>query len=103
MKSIAVAATMVQLMAAGGAGAHGERAAERRDAAAADLGKNFSALKSELSSVSEQFKAARERRRLEAEKKKRQDEEWHHGPATPAAPATGGAAAPSGGAGAPAR
>lgn len=103
MKSMAVAAMMFQLMAAGGAGAHGERAAERRDAAADDLGKNLSALKSELSSVSEQFKAARERRRLEAEKKKRLDEEWHHGPATPATPAPGRATAPTGGAGASAR
>ncbi|WP_240359671.1 hypothetical protein [Pyxidicoccus trucidator] len=100
MKSMAVAAMMVQLMASGGAGAHGERTAERRDAAADDLGKNLSALKSELSSVSEQFKAARERRRMEAEQKKRQEEEWKLGPTTPAASTAGRAAAPSRGAGA---
>ncbi|MBZ4417704.1 hypothetical protein K8638_14510 [Myxococcus sp. RHST-1-4] len=92
---MALAAVVVQLMTAGGAGAHGERATEQRDAAADDLGKNLSALKGELSSLSEQFKAARERRRLAAEQKTREDEEWHHGPKAPpsqrATPPTGGA------------
>jgi hypothetical protein len=100
MKSLTVAAMMVQLMASGGAGAHGERAAERRDAAADDVGKHLSALKGELTSVSDEFKAARERRRLEAERKKREEEEWHHGPKAPAAPR---AAPASRGAGASAR
>ena len=100
MKSMVVAAAMVQLMTAGGAGAHGEQAAERRDASAGDVGKHISALKGELSSLSEQFKAARERRRLEAERKKREDEEWHHGPKAPATPR---APAPAGGAGASTR
>jgi hypothetical protein len=97
MKSMAVAAMMVQLMTAGGAGARGERAAERPDASAADVSRDLAALKSEISSVSEQFRAARERRRLEAEKKKREEEAWLHGPQTPAA---GRAAAATGGSGA---
>lgn len=99
MKSMAVAAMMVQLMAAGGGGPQVERAAERRDAAADDVGKNLSALKGELTSLSEQFRAARERRRLEAEKKKRENEEWHIGPQAPAAAKQHGAPAATGGAG----
>lgn len=100
MKSMALAAVVVQLMTAGGAGSQDPRASERRDADSDNMGKHWSALRGELSSVSEQFKAARERRRLDAERKKREDEEWHRGPK---APASQRAAAASGGAGASAR
>jgi hypothetical protein len=97
MKSMALAAVVVQLMTAGGAGSQDPRASERRDPDAESVGKHMSALKGELSSLSEQFKAARERRRLEAERKKLADEEWHRGPQAPAAqraaPASGGAGA----------
>jgi hypothetical protein len=103
MTSMAVAAMMVQLMAAGGAGSQGEQATERRDASAADVGKHLSALKGELTSLSEQFRVARERRRLEAEKKKRENEEWHLGPQAPAAPASERTPATARGAGASAR
>lgn len=103
MKSLAVAAMMVQLMAAGGAGSQGERASVRRDDASGDVGKDITALKGELSSLSEQFRAARERRRLEAEQKKRENEEWHVGPKAPTAPASPRASASTRGAGASAR
>ncbi|QSQ28038.1 hypothetical protein JY651_08850 [Pyxidicoccus parkwayensis] len=95
---MAVAAMMVQLMAAGGAGAQNGGPDDRRDASSRDVGKDFAALKNELSSLSAEFNAARERRRLEAEQKKRENEEWHLGPKAtpaPAAPPTRGAGAAS--------
>ncbi|NMO20552.1 hypothetical protein HG543_37670 [Pyxidicoccus fallax] len=95
---MAFAAVVVQLMTAGGAGAQGERATERQEAG--DVGKELSSLKNELSSLSAEFNAAKERRRLEAERKKREEEEWHHGPKAPTAPR---ATPPTGGAGTPAR
>ncbi|NVJ01662.1 hypothetical protein HV824_26575 [Myxococcus sp. AM009] len=78
-----VAALMVQLMAAGGAGAQGEQAAGRQHGDPGSVSTNLSALKGEVSSLSARFKAARERRRLQAEKEK---QEWAREPKTSASP-----------------
>ncbi|NVJ08232.1 hypothetical protein HUW63_23695 [Myxococcus sp. AM001] len=78
-----VAALMVQLMAAGGAGAQGEQAAGRQQGGPGSVSTNLSALKGEVSSLSARFKAARERRRLQAEKEK---QEWEREPKTSARP-----------------
>jgi hypothetical protein len=102
MKSMALAALLVHMSASGGAGAHEERTAERRDAAAGDVGKNLSELKAEISSLSEQFRLARERRRQEAERKKRESGEWTNEPTAPAAPAAERATPAARGSGAPA-
>jgi septal ring factor EnvC (AmiA/AmiB activator) len=102
MKAVALAALLVQMSASGGAGAHEEQTAERRDASADDVGKNLSELKSEISSLSEQFRLARERRRQEAERKKRESGEWTNEPTAPAAPAGERAAPAARGSGAPA-
>jgi hypothetical protein len=74
MKPLMMAALVVQLTAAGGAGSG--RAGEHSPSGAStkDVGKHFSALKSEVSSLSQQFREARERARLEAERKKREAE-----------------------------
>ncbi|GEN09326.1 hypothetical protein MFU01_43630 [Myxococcus fulvus] len=103
MKSVLLAALMVQMTTAGGAGAREKRAdAHRSVAEDEDVSKHLSALKNELSSVSEQFRVARERRRLEAEQKKRESGEWTNEPASPAPAAGKRALAPTGGAGTPA-
>ncbi|WIG98166.1 hypothetical protein [Myxococcus sp. SDU36] len=78
-----VAALMVQLMAAGGAGAQGGQAAGRQQGDPGSVSTNLSALKGEVSSLSARFKAARERRRLQAEKEK---QEWEREPKTSASP-----------------
>ncbi|MCE9672765.1 hypothetical protein LY474_33665 [Myxococcus stipitatus] len=99
-----MAALMVQMMTAGGAGARGERVDERRDTAAAeDLGKNLKALKNEVASLRAQYQQARERRRLEAEQRKRESGEWTHEPQAPATPAAGRTAVAPGGGSPPAR
>ncbi|ATB48939.1 hypothetical protein [Corallococcus macrosporus] len=83
MTVISVAALVVQLMSAGGAGAQGEQAAGRERGDPGSVSTNLSALKSEVTSLSERFKAARERRRLQAEQEK---QEWEREPKTPASP-----------------
>ncbi|AGC46419.1 hypothetical protein MYSTI_05132 [Myxococcus stipitatus DSM 14675] len=103
MKSVLVAALVVQMTTAGGAGARDERADERDAASADDLKKNLAALKHELSEVSEQYRVARERRRQEAERKKRESGEWTNEPAATTSSTTRRGLAPSGGNGTPAR
>lgn len=83
MTVMTVAALVVQLMSAGGAGAQGEQAAGRQQGDPGSISTNLSALKGEVSSLSERFKAARERRRLQAEKEK---QEWEREPKAPARP-----------------
>ncbi|WP_426753094.1 hypothetical protein [Myxococcus sp. Y35] len=75
-----MAALLVQLMSAGGAGG---QAAVRAPGDPGSVSENFSALKSEVTSLTERFKAARERRRLQAAKER---EEWERGPKAPAQP-----------------
>jgi|GEM_PF-1527669 len=100
MKSVLIAALLVQMTTAGGAGARDERANEHVTATE-DWNKHLSALKQEVDSVSEQFRVARERRRLEAERKKRESGEWTNEPTTPAPAPSKRALAPAGGAGTP--
>ncbi|WP_224245591.1 hypothetical protein [Hyalangium gracile] len=92
MKPLMMAALVVQLTSAGGAGSG--RPGEKQGNAGSsmkDVGKHFTALKGEVKSLSQQFREAKERARLEAERKK-QEEEGFHAPQTqrpaavPAAP-----------------
>ncbi|MCP3168622.1 hypothetical protein [Myxococcus qinghaiensis] len=102
MKSVLIAALLVQMTTAGGAGARDERANEHVTATEEDWNKHLSALKQEVDSVSEQFRVARERRRVEAERQKRESGEWTNEPTTPAPSPSKRALAPAGGAGTPA-
>ncbi len=81
MTAISMAALLVQLMSAGGAGAEGEQAAVRAAGGSGSVSTHLSALKGEVSTLSERFKAARERRRLQTEKER---EEWEREPKSPA-------------------
>lgn len=82
MKPLMMAALVVQLTAAGGAGSGRAGDSSQLKASARDVGKHFSALKGEVSSLTQQFRAARERARLEAERKKRESEGFYE-PQTP--------------------
>ena len=80
MKSVMLAAVVVQLTAAGGAGAgshaQGRQAAERNGASqpTPSIKESFSALKKEVDSLRHDYAEARERERREAERKKREAE-----------------------------
>lgn len=92
MKPLMMAALVVQLTSAGGAGSGKAREQSQSGSSMDDVGKHFSALKSDVSSLSQQFREARERARLEAERKK-QESEGLYGPQnqrTAAAPSTPG-------------
>jgi hypothetical protein len=75
MKSLMMAALVVQLTSAGGAGS-GRTASQPSQAEdpSKDVGKHFAALKTEVGSLKQQFREARERARLEAEQRKREAE-----------------------------
>lgn len=107
MKAMTVAALLLQLSAAGGAGSAGERAGKRQASPEPkqdeDVGKQFSSLKSEISSLKAEFRAAKERQRQEAERKAREEEARYGEPTTPPAAPQGNANTGAGGAGAPAR
>lgn len=93
MKPLMMAALVVQLTAAGGAG--GGRTEEKPDQAGSsvkDVGKHFSALKTEVSSLSQQFREARERAKVEAARKK-QESEGAYAPKTERAAAAPGSSA----------
>jgi hypothetical protein len=87
MKPLMMAALVVQLTAAGGAGSGQAGGDGKASGSAEDVGKHFSALKNEVSSLSQQFSEARERARLEAERKKREAQGFHE----PQTPTTAGA------------
>jgi hypothetical protein len=72
MKPFMMAALVVQLTATGGAGSGRTGAEGDSGGSAKDVGKHFSALKNEVSSLSQQFREARERARLDTERKKRE-------------------------------
>ena len=74
MKSLMMAALVVQLTSAGGAGSGRTGSPSQSGDTPKDVGKHFSALKSEVGSLKQQFREARERARLEAEQKKRESE-----------------------------
>mgnify|MGYP003577808633 CR=1 FL=1 len=74
MKPLMMAALVVQLTTAGGAGSGQAGGPSQGNEPAKDVSRHFSALKSEVSSLSQRFREARERARLEAEGKKREAE-----------------------------
>lgn len=78
MKAVMMAAMVVQL-ATGGAGASDKQGKQPSEPTAggrsnSDVGKHYSALKSEWKSLKQEFQAAREQARREAEAKKREAE-----------------------------
>ncbi|MFB1481554.1 hypothetical protein [Corallococcus sp. RDP092CA] len=98
MKVMTLAALLMQMTSAGGAGAEGRRAGNRLDPDhhSGAVKEDFSSLKGEISSLKEQFRLARERQRLAAEEKQRL-EEARYGvtPKATPAPAAGGTGAPT--------
>ncbi len=82
-----MAALVVQLTSAGGAG--NGRVGDQAQAGASprDVGRHFTALKSEMTSLKQQFKEARERAKLEAERKKHESEGAYEPQSQPAAAA----------------
>ncbi|SEM09067.1 hypothetical protein SAMN05444354_111123 [Stigmatella aurantiaca] len=77
MNPLMMAALVVQLTATGGArGGQGSQQTQER-VSGKDVGKHFSALRTEVSSLSQQFREAKERRRREAEQKQRELEGFY--------------------------
>lgn len=74
MKSLMMAALVVQLTSAGGAGSGRTGSPSQTDDSSKQVGKHFSALKTEVGSLKQQFREARERARLEAEQRKQEAE-----------------------------
>ncbi|XXF80596.1 hypothetical protein P2318_12850 [Myxococcaceae bacterium GXIMD 01537] len=70
MKSMLMAAVVVQLSTAGGAGG----ASGRSRPGGADVGRSFSALKQEWGGLKRDFEQARERARVESEAKRQSAE-----------------------------
>jgi hypothetical protein len=93
MNPLMMAALVVQLTAAGGAGSGRAGDPSQAGNTPKAVGKHFSALKTEVSSLKQQFREARERAKLEAEKKRREAEGFYE-PQTDRAAAV---SAPSGG------
>jgi hypothetical protein len=90
MKPLMMAALVIQLTSAGGAGSGRAGEGSQSGSTAKDVRKHFSALKNEMSSLTQQFHVARERARLDAERRK-QESEGSYGPQlerAAAAPAT---------------
>lgn len=92
MKPLMLAALVVQLTSAGGAGSGKAKEQAKAGSSTGDVGKHFSALKNEVTSLSQQFREAREKARLEAERKKQESEGVYAPPSqrTAAAPSTTG-------------
>ncbi|HYH97312.1 hypothetical protein [Hyalangium sp.] len=74
MNPLMMAALVVQLTAAGGAGSGRTGVSPQAGDSPKEVGRHFSALKTEVSSLKQQFREARERARLEAERKKQEAE-----------------------------
>ncbi|HEX8825765.1 MAG TPA: hypothetical protein VF794_37995 [Archangium sp.] len=81
MRSVLVAALVVRMSAAGGAGVGAEGAEQRQEAGNSweDVRKHFSALRNELSTLESQFQEAREKHRLDAERQQQQLENQRRG------------------------
>jgi hypothetical protein len=96
MKPLMMAALVVQLTSAGGAGSGKPKDPASAGSSMQDVGKHFSALKNEVTSLSDQFHQAREKARLEAERKKQESESPYVPPHARAAtaPAASGAGQP---------
>ncbi|QRK05393.1 hypothetical protein JQX13_35180 [Archangium violaceum] len=81
MRSVLVAALVVRVSAAGGAGAGVEEDARRQQVGNTweDVRKHFSALRSEISTLENEFRDAQERHRLDAERKRLESERARRG------------------------
>ena len=77
MRSVLVAALVVRMTAAGGAGGGVEGKPQHVQAGDSweDVRKHFSALRNEISTLQVEFSEARERHRLDAERKQRELEQ----------------------------
>jgi hypothetical protein len=71
MRSVLVAALVVRMSAAGGAGGGIEGETQRQQAGNTwdDVRKHFSALRNEISTLETEFRGAQERHRVDAERK----------------------------------
>ena len=81
MKSVLIAALVVRMSAAGGAGVGAEGEGQRQEAATSweDVRKHFSTLRNELSALDAQFQEAREKHRVQSEQQKQQLENQRRG------------------------
>jgi hypothetical protein len=81
MRSVLVAALVVRMSAAGGAGVGAEGEGQPQEAGNSweDVRKHFSALRNELSTLESQFQEAREKHRLDAERQQQQLENQRRG------------------------
>ena len=98
MKAMTLAALVMHLTSAGGAGAEDKRAGKHPEDAGVTAGggvnNEIASLKGEISSLKEEFRLAREKQRLAQEEKKRQEEARYSVPAKPT-PASRRAGAPA--------
>jgi hypothetical protein len=74
MNPLMMAALVVQLTSAGGAGSGRAGELSSSGDSPKDVGKHLSALKTEVTSLKQQFREARERARADAERKRRETE-----------------------------
>lgn len=81
MRSVLVAALVVRMSAAGGAGGGVEGETQRPQAGNTweDVRKHFSALRNEISTLQTEFRDAQERHRVDAERKQRELEQLRLG------------------------
>ncbi len=81
MSSFLIAALVVRVTAAGGAGAGVEEAARCRQAGNTweEVRRHLSALRSEVSTLDQQFQEAREQHRMDAERQQRESERQRRG------------------------
>jgi hypothetical protein len=81
MRSVLVAALVVRMSAAGGAGGGVEEEAQHAQAGNTweDVRRHFSALRNEISTLEVEFREARERHRLDAERKQQDLQREHLG------------------------
>ncbi len=98
--AMTVAALLMQMTSAGGAGSEGRRAGNQLDLTGSQhpggVKEELSSLKGEITSLKGQFRLARERQRLAAEEKQRQEEaRYGVSPKATPAPAAGGTGAPT--------
>jgi hypothetical protein len=81
MNSVLIAALVVRVTAAGGAGAGVEETARRQQAGNSweDVRRDLSTLRNEVSTLDREFQEARERHRLDAERRQQESERQRRG------------------------
>jgi hypothetical protein len=81
MKSVLIAALVVRMSAAGGAGVGAEGEGQRPEASSSwdDVRKHFSALRNELSTLDAEFREAREKHRVQSEQQQQKLENQRRG------------------------